>query len=468
MPGIERVRVVRINSALLRPVEEGDEPYALYLNLFPDLGFRIYVYRGIERDYGYDWLASTEPEYDGRRWVELILNTITGISVTFNSRDLGLDRISFYPIEGTSYLAVMEDDGSVFSYGREGHVLRPRASWFLLSTESNSFVAETSVSVVHSAVDFHFLGESLGYYMISGGADHLYPAKLYKTEDGGTHWSLVSNALPGTPMRVTFLTAAEGDVWSRLSRGCAGPSCPSLFKTLDGGKTWAPIANPGLVWPGALLKARIGGALFGIVGRASTEPGVATAALVNSNDGGQTWSDVFRFTEAPIEFADATVFDDVLYVGFRSGMIYAIDPANGEADTIDVGTPRIRDFDVASENVIVATTFERRVVRSTDRGATWATVLERDDSSRGASLLAAPSADELIVIVNKGLHGPSDTAGTVDVIAYSNDGGTTWEESALVGGLLFAVPGERQSVSGRAHKLLLIDRVLTVWTPQEN
>lgn len=467
-PAIRRVRVVEINSDLLRPIDDGDEPYPLFLNLFPDVGFRIYVYRGIERGYGYDWLASTEPQYDGRRWVELSVN-IGGVSVVFNPRDLAVGQVTLHPIEGTRYLAVVEDDGSFFSYGREAHVDLAPASSFLLSTEANSFVAETSVRVDHSAVDFFFLDESVGYFMTSGGADQLYPAKLYKTEDGGGHWALISGALPATPMRVVFRTDTDGYLWSRLYRaGCWGDGCPNLFKTLDGGRSWTPIPDPGLVWPGAILKATIDGALFGIAGRPTLEPGTATAVLVQSNDGGQTWSDVFPFPESYNGFAAATAFNDVLYVGFRGGAIYAIDVATGDAETIDVGTEWLIDFDIASENVIVATASGEkglRVVRSTDRGASWTTVMEGY-----LSLVAAPSADELILIVNKGSYGPSDTAGTQDVIAYSDDGGVTWEESTLVGSLIHHTftPGVRQSVSRRAHKPLLGDRVLTVWTRPGN
>ena len=120
------------------------------------------------------------------------------------------------------------------------------------------------------------------------------------------------------------------------------------------------------------------------------------------------------------------------------------------------------DFEVASENValaVITTDTGQSLVRTIDRGNTWDTLL--DGFFR---LVSVPSPEEIILIVNKGSSAPTDTATSLDVVAYSNDGGNTWEESPLIGGLIMNTK-RRQSIGNKTHKLLLSDRVLSVTTP---
>jgi photosystem II stability/assembly factor-like uncharacterized protein len=345
----------------------------------------------------------------------------------------------------------------------------------LLSKRSNSFIAEAGVRVDYSALDFFFPDESVGYFVTSGGDRYYSPAKLYKTEDGGRNWLLLSDALPGTPRSMYFRTPTEGYIWSRRNVVCeeTDPCQNSLLKTLDGGVTWTQIAEPGLIATPSILDANIDGAMFGIARRPSADHQSWTAVLVKSADGAETWSDVYRFPEMD-RLAAASELDGVLYLGFQKGTIYAIDPSSGEVERISVGfvgptdlvgIVGLRDLSVASTEVFVAEVADsdgRRLVRTTDRGASWTTIREGF-----FKLIAAPSAEEIVLVVNKGRSAPTDTATSSDVVAYSQNGGVSWEESALIGGLIMNTK-RRQSAGSALHRILLGDRILSVRVPMND
>jgi photosystem II stability/assembly factor-like uncharacterized protein len=451
---------------LLRPLEAGEKSYPIYLNLFPDLGFRIHVYRHIEKDYGDVWLAAPEPVYDGRRFIEISSNSYNGtVAVVFDSRALGLGAISVVGVDGTTYVAVVEYATSARTWS---YAYRPGTSSFLLSKSSNSFSAETSVSVAHSGLDFAFPEESVGYFMTTGGdRPHPLPATLYKTEDGGTSWRVVAARLPGTPKSLYFRTAMDGYAWSDIT--CQGAPCgTALVRTADGGATWARIGEPvfGPLGGPAFIDARIGGALFAIFGRPAPDARSSATVLARSDDRGETWSDLFTFPAGDVDaFVTGEAFGEKVYVAFWNGTIYAIDPVRGAVERIEVGGTALQDFAVVSEETLVAIvggTEGFRLVRSRDRGASWTTV--REGLLR---LIAAPALDELFLIVNKETIRSSDTATMLDVVVYSADGGETWEESEPTVHLVFnriGMTSGRQSANG-AHRVLLTDRVLTVRVP---
>lgn len=478
--GIKRSRLVKVNFDLLRPIEDGDESYPLFFNLFPDLGFHIYIHRRIKRYYGYDWLASPDPEYDGRRFIDLSVSigdhAHTGMHAVINFRDLGFEGMLIRRMDGTDYVAIIEYDGSLWgNYPTSPDYHLQQSTSLLLSKKSNSFIAETSVRVDYWALDFFFPNDSVGYLLNAGGDMHGTPARLYKTEDGGRNWSLVSDALPGTPRSMYFRSPTEGYIWSRRNVVCekTDPCKNSLLKTLDGGISWAPMEEPGLISTPSILDATIDGAMFGIARRPSADHKRWMAVLVKSDDGAETWSDVYQFPEIG-RLAAASGFDGVLYLGFQKGTIYAIDPSSRKVEEISVGVVGptdlmgivgLKDFGIASNEIMVAEVADsdgRRLVRTTDRGASWTTIKEGF-----FKLVAVPSAEEIVIIFNKGSSAPTDTATSSDVVAYSDDGGISWEESALVGGLIMNT-GRRQSVDGSVHKLLLSDRILSIRIPKSD
>ena len=471
VPGIERARLLRVNRELLRSIEYGDEPYPLFLNLFPDLGFRIYVFSSVDRYYGYDWLASPTPVYDGRRFIEFNLSVgdhpHSGLNASMNSRALGLEGIIVRRMSGTDFVAVVDYDTTAWpSHPTAPEIGIRQSANVVLTDPGHSFVAEAGIRIDYSALDAFFPSVNTGYFLTVGGEQHGGASKLYKTIDGGKVWTLLNADMPGTPTTIHFVSDEEGYVALRRNIRCVrGIDCTGrLLKTQDGGNTWDFVEEPVFAWVPAILDVKIDGSLFGISRRFNEDSQRWNTVLVRSKDGAASWTEVFKVPEVQSIVA-ATSEGNVIYIGFENSEIYEIDVNGGAVSKIVIDGYRLTDFEVPSPDVIVASVggyTGRELLRSVDRGVTWEPVLEGFHK-----LVAAPSDEEILVILNKGRSAPTDTASSADVLAYTLDGGETWEETVLVGGLIMHTK-RRQQVSDSVFKLLLSDRVLDVRVPGPN
>lgn len=125
--------------------------------------------------------------------------------------------------------------------------------------------------------DLQFVGSRIGYACGDQGM-------VWRTEDGGTTWAPCPT--PGSPMlrTITFLTAKHGWVagtrWQPYTRLAEGV----LFATSDGGTTWQEIAPqqlPGIVYIRFFSQEE---------GVAVTHPSAAVSSgLYRTTDGGMTW-----------------------------------------------------------------------------------------------------------------------------------------------------------------------------------
>jgi photosystem II stability/assembly factor-like uncharacterized protein len=155
-------------------------------------------------------------------------------------------------------------------------------------TESRSF--ETS----GPAVKLAFAGPRAGWLLpdTAFGGQGRPKAWLYRTVDGGLHWSSLAAPPPGQwlggndfcrPMALAFVSTSTG--WLTVS--CRSGS--RLFASHDGGATWSVQALPvpiGLPGRQSLLTGPqfAGGAGFLTVAPESSPP-----VLLGSQDSGQTW-----------------------------------------------------------------------------------------------------------------------------------------------------------------------------------
>lgn len=115
---------------------------------------------------------------------------------------------------------------------------------------------------------------------------------LYVTADGGDTWQVRSQRQPQGP--VAFAGAADGWHWQARTRQSAGePVRGQLFRTRDGGRSWAPVP------PDATLAAQLQrGRHIVALDFAAPDTGWAllagpdggTAGLLHTTDGGATWA----------------------------------------------------------------------------------------------------------------------------------------------------------------------------------
>ncbi|WP_412062385.1 YCF48-related protein [Rubrivirga sp. IMCC45206] len=291
-------------------------------------------------------------------------------------------------------------------------------------------------------------------------------AILHRSADGGTTWEAVS--LPAWPCALAYsLAFLPGDValafaYCSAVRAEAERSPPTLFRSADGGRTWAPVDDPDAsyvdaihVGPDAVYGANVRSAdggltwdplalrLQGVAPGIDGETLLATldAGVLRSGDAGRTW------TDASAGFGRAHLGDVAVGAG---GRVFATAPENTYAETglyrsFDGGqtwdrTPLpfvplgVYDLHLTGDTLFVAP--ERRIslphiggglYRSADDGETWTDVTPAFDDRGGTPLavtfLEADLDHRLWAVVGAGWVGDRS-------IYRSDDGGRSWERRA--------------------------------------
>jgi photosystem II stability/assembly factor-like uncharacterized protein len=236
-------------------------------------------------------------------------------------------------------------------------------------------------------------------------------AGVFKSTDGGQTWA-VANAGMGD----AWVRALAVDPKSPLTV-YAGTTDDGVFKTTDGGQTWAPVNN-GL--PGTFLDALAIDPDRPRILYAS--PGTAEDVF-KTTDGGQHWKPASR--GLPHSHVHDLVVDptapQVLYAATDKGVFKTLDGGRRWRRRNSGLTVRGRAeavlslaIDPQDPQVVLAGTFNG-VFNSTDGGASW---------SRSGLLHRA--GDQVLVLVASTAPG-TFYAGTQLGVVRTTDGGSTWQ-----------------------------------------
>ncbi len=173
---------------------------------------------------------------------------------------------------------------------------------------------------------------------------------VYATSDGGATWKPLPDSRPcGTfePVSVSFVSASRGWVGCSSVIG-AGSGLKAVMETTDGGRTWSWRSRTG--WPGG--PADIGSIpssdYLQTIAMAADGSGLITGqrgSTIRSADGGRTWTSC-----PPGQFDAYTTSGAAIVAG---GPWYVV-----QAGWLNA----------------TLTTMEGRLMRSTDRGASWSQV----------------------------------------------------------------------------------------------
>ena len=303
---------------------------------------------------------------------------------------------------------------------------------------------------------------------------------IYRSEDGGTNWQLVSGGEadgwgapgiragfpidfqvdPRDPNRIfaneygggNFLSEDGGKTWMDASRGYTGaqvraiavfPNDPGriiaaarsgIFISSDGGVNWAGLSY-----------APVASMEWNAVAIDPSNPQHIVAEtnwdkwLVNSNDGGSSWTQTINLQERvgwhAISFAPSD--PNIIYAGstgyFSAGSFDATQPGKGIYISTDGGktwkasnnslTEDASVYSIAVDTfnpqVVYAATSNHRLLKTTDGGQTWS-VIENGLPEVGATFIAISPVDNNYLFAgfeNKSLY-------------QSVDGGQTWKSSA--------------------------------------
>ena len=175
-----------------------------------------------------------------------------------------------------------------------------------------------------------------------------------RSDDGGQSWSAVRPALPGTDIHGFTASATQPNTFYAYVVGFG------LFRSTDGGTTWAAVAQP----PGStmsLAAARSGSSeiLF-----ASTMEGMA-----RSSDGGRSWEPLRDVPAGSVSAVGETV-----YVADRGTVMASTDSGRTWQRRSFPRSAGLIAVAPTNTNLVYVVTDRREVWRSADAAATWTRV----------------------------------------------------------------------------------------------
>jgi photosystem II stability/assembly factor-like uncharacterized protein len=246
----------------------------------------------------------------------------------------------------------------------------------------------------------------------------LYPATIYQSTDGAANWTAIyttSNSVNSLAVTGTVIYAGSGN------RDEFEPH-PAIYCSTDGGLNWTtPLSvTDGTIWtvavhPTLADTAAAGGGDF-----------PDRAFLYRTDDAGTTWTEVFSYTQ-PGAFSTVNVVlldpaDPLNWLLSHDGDIggtygaYILQSVDGGSTWTRVFT--LTDDYVSSlvanpvtPTIVYASTGQNNLYQSTDSGATWAAVIT--DGSAGRRLVVEPPATLYATTSNE--------------VRRSTDGGASWE-----------------------------------------
>lgn len=255
----------------------------------------------------------------------------------------------------------------------------------------------------------YFVSKMTGYATADNG-------KIYKTVDGGQDWTLYDTKT-ALPLNGTFfLNEKTGYIFGGKAN-CSPYPCnvpgSIMFKTRNGGKTWARQSVP-YTWS-ELNSAHFFSENSGIV--------VGLGLCVKTTDGGNTWNSLIIGK------------NNISKVSFKSQETgYSLDLMGGLFKTEDAGQSwrevfitengMISDFCFISESIGYANE-NNKLYKTSDGGESWELIVTPDSSIRYIFFVTENTG---LVIGKKYLNSefPGLTTSFKHIVQLTNDGGETW------------------------------------------
>ncbi len=282
---------------------------------------------------------------------------------------------------------------------------------------------------------------------------------VWRSTDAGGHWSLVNKnltthgvrCLAVDPVEPSTLYAATDDGFFRsTSSGGSWESSDQSFAMTDIRAVAVDPHDHGTIYSGALGKSTDrgvtwsklnGGSSLGSVERIIVDPQnpntIYVAPLRKTTDGGATWSPILSgISGGPV--TDLVLAGSTLYATTSYNGMFRSSDGGASWATVDMGSDAKDTFSVAVDlsnpSVIYVGRHMGRIMKSTDAGGHWQTVI-CDPAPRNVSTLRVHRQRPETVY-----------AGTEGGFFVSTDGGQTWNprNTGLTGQSISAIEVDDQ------------------------
>lgn len=295
----------------------------------------------------------------------------------------------------SSFLTLSVTDGTHAWAAREGEVWR-------LQDGTWSVTPLTGLNISDKVYGTFFLNDSTGWAV---------GAKICRTANGGTSWSIVTTGKSSnaTARAITFADAANG--W--FVTDYAG-----IYRTADSGRTWSALFVGGLAQNFQDLNTvRFADSLTGWAAGAG-------GAILKTTNGGITWSSKTTGVSATLAELDFVSPLTGWAVGDAGTVLKTTD--GGETwHLLPSGTAEyIVSVDFLDSIQGLAVTRKGTQIKTTDGGATWS-ITTANKPSYTVNYASIRWLDPT-TMVRSSAYNPNAASMGSYVIEISNDGGLTW------------------------------------------
>ncbi|MBL7827251.1 MAG: hypothetical protein JNJ57_11510 [Saprospiraceae bacterium] len=276
-----------------------------------------------------------------------------------------------------------------------------------------------SIDFNGSAKAFQFVDELTGFAMMNNNVGGY--VEVFKTTDGGQTWANLDIGIQQYARGMVFKNENLGIITCHDITGCPPPNCQNrcvMLKTENGGLDWKEIEFS--EFKGILYHPQFDseGNLYANL----SFDGHHT--IMKSEDEGVHWdtlvvSSALDFTLLSYSFK---LFQDKIYASAKDGRILVLGTDGQLIKSIELNASPIWDLEIIDENNLVVVV-SGKVLKSTDGGVTWQTILEK--STR---MIGFDSVSKGLMLIQKSSC-PTDVYQVNDLIAATWDGGGNWSEA---------------------------------------